>query len=111
MFNLFSEQQMHRVRFLLTICWLLLIASLFYDPISPWLTDPSNTLSPLHINSSVCVKLQEHCVNAEPYALGAPIFWGIVIPASIVILLVGGHEAWRRVYPLSFLSQIPHSLG
>jgi 4Fe-4S binding domain len=106
----FSEQQMHRVRFLLTICWLLLIASLFYDPISPWLTDPSNTLSPLHL-SNVCVKLQTRCVHAEPYALGAPIFWGIVIPVSIVILLVGGHEAWRRVCPLSFLSQIPRSLG
>ncbi|NJR66618.1 MAG: 4Fe-4S binding protein [Leptolyngbyaceae cyanobacterium CRU_2_3] len=111
MFTFFSEQQMHRVRFLLTIGWLLLIASLFYDPISPWLTDSSNTLSPLHINASDCVKLQGDCVNVKPYALGAPIFWSIVVPASIVILLIGGHEAWRRVCPLSFLSQIPRSLG
>ena len=111
MFNKLSEQQLHRVRFLLAIGWLLLIGSLFYDPLSPWLTDPNNTLSPFHINASVCVKLQGHCIQASPYALGAPIFWGVVVPASIVILLVGGHEAWRRVCPLSFLSQIPRALG
>ncbi|MBW4471359.1 MAG: hypothetical protein KME45_13275 [Stenomitos rutilans HA7619-LM2] len=102
---------MHRVRLLLAICWLLLIASLFYDPLSPWLTDSKNTPSPFHIDASLCVMLQGHCVAAEPYALGAPIFWGLVIPASIVILLVGGHEAWRRVCPLSFLSQLPRALG
>ena len=102
---------MHRVRFLLVVGWLLLIASLFYDPLSPWLTDPKNVLSPLHLDVSVCVKLQGHCVETKPYALGAPIFWSIVVPASIVILLVGGHEAWRRVCPLSFLSQLPRALG
>ncbi len=111
MFDTLSEQQLHRIRFLLAVGWLLLIASLFYDPLSPWLTDPNNTLSPFHVNASVCVKLQGHCIKAAPYALGAPLFWGIVVPASIVILLVGGHEAWRRVCPLSFLSQIPRALG
>ncbi len=102
---------MHRVRFLLAFCWLLLIASLFYDPLSPWLTDPTHTVIPLHVDATICVKLQGHCVEAAPYALGAPIFWGIVVPASIVILLVGGHEAWRRMCPLSFLSQLPRALG
>ncbi|XGV98527.1 MAG: 4Fe-4S binding protein [Leptolyngbya sp. BL-A-14] len=111
MFDKLSEQQMHRVRFLLTIGWLLLILSLFYDPFSPWLTDPNHTASPFHIDASVCVKLQGHCIKAAPYALGAPIFWGIVVPASIVILVVGGHESWRRICPLSFLSQIPRALG
>jgi FHA domain/Cyclic nucleotide-binding domain/4Fe-4S binding domain len=29
----------------------------------------------------------------------------------VIILLVGGHEAWRRICPLYFISQIPRRLG
>ncbi len=32
-------------------------------------------------------------------------------PGAIFILLVLGHEVWRRICPLSFLSQIPRALG
>lgn len=102
---------MHLVRWLLTSCWLLLILSLFYDPISPWLTEPGNTLSPLRVDPQACVRVQGVCVEQSSYALGAPIFWGAIVPASIFILMVFGHELWRRVCPLSFLSQIPRALG
>ncbi len=47
----------------------------------------------------------------QPYALGARIFWGMVVPASILILVILGHETWRRICPLSFLSQLPRALG
>ncbi|MEQ8536272.1 MAG: hypothetical protein RIB93_02215 [Coleofasciculus sp. D1-CHI-01] len=102
---------MHRVRWLLTIGWLLLILSLFYDPFSPELTTPDNTISPLIIDPTICVNVQGTCIEESPYALGAPIFWGIIVPAAIFILLVFGHELWRRICPLSFLSQIPRALG
>jgi len=39
------------------------------------------------------------------------VLWGAVVPTSIFILLVFGHEFWRRICPLSFLSQIPRALG
>uniref|UniRef100_UPI0025E7F049 cyclic nucleotide-binding domain-containing protein n=1 Tax=Chamaesiphon sp. GL140_3_metabinner_50 TaxID=2970812 RepID=UPI0025E7F049 len=39
------------------------------------------------------------------------LFWGAIVPSSIFILLVFGHEVWRRICPLSFLSQIPRALG
>lgn len=42
--------------------------------------------------------------------MGASIFWSIVVPSSIFILLVLGHECWRRICPLSFISQIPRAL-
>jgi polyferredoxin len=106
-----SERQMHRFRWLLTIGWLLLILSLFYDPFSPGLTTPDNTISPLRIDPTVCVNVQETCIEESAYALGAPIFWGIIVPTAIFILLVFGHELWRRICPLSFLSQIPRALG
>lgn len=111
MFAKTPERQMHMVRWLLTCGWLLLIFSLFYDPISPWLTDPKNTLSPLRLAPEVCVKVQGVCLEQTSYALGARLFWAAIVPAAIFILLVFGHELWRRICPLSFLSQIPLALS
>ncbi|MBD2362203.1 EF-hand domain-containing protein [Anabaena minutissima FACHB-250] len=106
-----SERRMHQVRWVLTIGWGLLIVSLLYDPLSPWFTLPTNSISPLKINPEICVQVQGKCLEQKNYALGAPIFWGIVIPAAIFNLLVFGHETWRRICPLSFVSQIPRALG
>jgi len=50
------------------------------------------------------------CLEQISYALGAWLFWTTIVPASIFILLVFGHELWRRICPLSFLSQIPRAL-
>ncbi|MCP9812663.1 cyclic nucleotide-binding domain-containing protein [Synechococcus lacustris Maggiore-St4-Slac] len=111
MFSRISEQQMHRVRWVLTCAWLILIASLFYDPVSPMITAPDRYWSPFRIKPEDCIPVQNVCLDLQPYPLGAPIFWGIVVPSAIFILLVFGHELWRRICPLSFLSQIPRSLG
>ncbi|MGD1712014.1 EF-hand domain-containing protein [Dapis sp. BLCC M172] len=43
--------------------------------------------------------------------MGASIFWGIIVPSGVFILFVLGHEFWRRICPLSFISQIPRALG
>jgi hypothetical protein len=43
--------------------------------------------------------------------MGAQIFWGMIIPSSFFILLIFGHETWRRICPLSFISQLPKALG
>ena len=111
MFSRISEQQMHRVRWVLTCAWLLLIASLFYDPLSPLITAPDQYWSPFRIKPEDCIPVQNICLDLQPYPLGAPIFWGMVVPSAIFILLVFGHELWRRICPLSFLSQIPRALG
>jgi hypothetical protein len=111
MFSRISEQRMHRVRWVLTCAWLILIASLFYDPVSPMITAPDRYLSPFRIKPEDCIPVQNVCLDLQPYPLGAPIFWGIVVPSAIFILLVFGHELWRRICPLSFLSQIPRALG
>lgn len=111
MFNTVSERTMHAVRWLIAVGWLGLIASLFYDPISPWLTDPNHLWSPVRAKPEVCIQVQGACVEQPVHGLGAPIFWGIVIPTAVMILLVFGHELWRRICPLSFLSQIPRALG
>ncbi|MEG3435746.1 calcium-binding protein [Pannus brasiliensis CCIBt3594] len=105
------ERTMHRVRWTITIGWLLLIFSLFYDPISSILTEPTNYYSPLRSRPEVCIAVQGVCLSDSPHPLGTSIFWGMIVPAGILILLLCGHETWRRICPLSFLSQIPRALG
>jgi hypothetical protein len=105
-----SEIRMHGVRWLLTTGWLLIIGSLFFDPFSARFTSPEHPWSPLRLPST-CVEVQGRCLVEAPYPLGTTIFWGAVVPAAIFILLVFGHELWRRICPLSFLSQIPRALG
>jgi hypothetical protein len=101
---------MHWVRWVLTVAWLLVIVSLFYDPWTAALTEPNHPWSPLRLPDT-CVQVQGKCLSEQPYPLGTTIFWGAIVPAAIFILLVFGHELWRRICPLSFLSQIPRALG
>lgn len=111
MLNRVSEPNMRRVRWVLTVGWIILIISLFYDPISAFLTDSATAYSPFR-DSETCILVQGECLDAQwPYPIGTRIFWGMVVPSAIMFLLVFGHEAWRRICPLYFLSQIPRSLG
>jgi CRP-like cAMP-binding protein len=107
-----SERVMHSVRTILAGGWLVLIASMFYDPFTKYLTLASTTYSPFHLNSqAACFPFQNECLQMQPYALGARIFWGMVVPCAILILVIFGHETWRRICPLSFIAQIPRALG
>ncbi|WP_009631068.1 cyclic nucleotide-binding domain-containing protein [Synechocystis sp. PCC 7509] len=110
MFAQIPERKMHWVRWVLTIGWLIAIASLFYDPWTSALTEPNHPWSPLRLPNT-CVLVQGQCLSEQPYPLGTTLFWGAIVPAAIFILLVFGHELWRRICPLSFLSQIPRALG
>jgi CRP-like cAMP-binding protein len=110
MFSQLSERRMHVVRWILTIAWLTMIASLFYDPWTPALTTPNHPWSPLRLTDG-CISVQGKCLVEQPYPLAATLFWGAIVPGGIFILLVFGHEVWRRICPLSFLSQIPRALG
>lgn len=107
MFGRIPEKLMHLTRWGLTLGWLTLIASLFFDPISAPLTAPNQ----LFAAKGDCFQFQGNCLPLAPYPMGARIFWGMVLPVSVLTLLIFGHEAWRRICPLSFLSQIPRALG
>ncbi len=116
MLSQFSENKIHQVRWVLTIGWLILIFSLFYDPISYILTEPNNSISPFSLSHEVftpegCIKVQQECLIERPYPIGARIWWTIIVPSSIIIIFVFGHEFWRRICPLSFIAQIPKALG
>ncbi|MEM6611614.1 MAG: hypothetical protein AAF652_05050 [Cyanobacteria bacterium P01_C01_bin.72] len=108
MFSKISERHLHKIRWILTVGWLILIASLFYDPISVRLTATNAFFG--STAAKTCFEFQGECYPQEAYPMGARIFWGMIVPSSILILLIFGHEAWRRICPLSFLSQIPRAL-
>jgi hypothetical protein len=107
MFARIPEKFIHLTRWSLTIGWLILIISLFFDPISAPLTAPDQIFAA----STDCFQFQGECRPLTPYPMGARIFWGMVLPLAVLILLILGHEAWRRICPLSFLSQTARALG
>jgi len=117
MLNKISEKTLHRVRWTLTLGWLVLIASMFYDPITPIATHPESYWSPFRLDPNMyldperCVKVQGKCVPEQIFAMGPLMWWAMIVPSGIFILLVFGHEFWRRICPLSFVSQIPRALG
>src|SRR6185295_4050309 len=104
------ERKMRWTRSGLLAAWFVLIASLFFDPLTPLLTSPDNLASPFHIGGSP-VLVQGKPLPVEPYAMGNRIFWTMLLPLIPLVLMVFGHETWRRVCPLSQFSQIPRMLG
>jgi len=105
-----SERKMRWVRAGLLAAWLILLCSLLFDPLTPILTMPDNFGSPFRIDDRP-VPVQGELLWSEPYAMGNRIFWTMVLPLVPFALMLLGHETWRRVCPLSHLSQIPRMLG
>ncbi|MBE9141222.1 cyclic nucleotide-binding domain-containing protein [Nodosilinea sp. LEGE 07088] len=110
MFAQIPERRMHWIRWVVTTGWVVLIVSLFYDPWTAVLTEPDHPWSPLRLTGA-CVQVQGVCVEEAAQPIGATLFWGAIVPSGIFILLVFSHELWRRICPLSFLSQMPRALG
>lgn len=122
------EITLRRVRATLAVLWLCLIASLLFAPYeAPWLwkktpalanevgsaAAPSASAFPSlrfddFLNPSVAPPLT---APTPPAHWGNQIFWGLLIPLVPIFLMLLGHEAWRRICPLSFFSQLPRYLG
>ncbi|MFM7677031.1 MAG: cyclic nucleotide-binding domain-containing protein [Synechococcus sp.] len=105
-----AERRLHGIRWVLTTGWLLIIASLLHDPWTAALSRIDQPWNPFRLSPD-CIDVQGRCVVDAPAPLGATLFWGAIVPAGVLVLLVFGHELWRRICPLSFLSQIPRALG
>jgi hypothetical protein len=106
----FSEVSALRTRQVLAGVWLVILVSLFHDPWSPVLTSPDSPVGPLAAEAHHCVAVQNHCAHSHSYPIGAPMFWGLLLPVLIAVLFLFGHEFWRRICPLSFFSQFGRSL-
>ena len=90
-----AERQARVVRWCLPIGWGLLILSLLIpalqlpEALAPQ-CDPEAAARVLH---------------REP---GNRLFWGVVVPSSVLMLVVLSHELWRRICPLAFLFTFRH---
>lgn len=93
-FSTWSEREAHLTRWVLLLGWLGLIVSLLIPNFDPW---------PVNLNH--CGPLLE-CHSRE----GNQIFWGMVVPSGLLILVVLSHELWRRICPLAFISQLFRAL-
>ncbi len=111
MFSGAPEKKMRFTRTVLLVLWLVLVCSLFYDPWTPALTRPDNIASPFHIVASNQVLVQGKALPNAPYPMGARIFWTMIIPIVPMFLMLFGHEAWRRICPLSLSTQLAQYLG
>ena len=97
---------------ILILMWLFLITSLFFDPLTPTLTDANTLASPFRFKSlEICLFFQGQCLTPTPYALGTRLFWGIIIPLAVVCLLMFGARFWRQICPLAWIVQLPRLLG
>jgi hypothetical protein len=104
------ERRMRAVRAGMLVAWFVLIASLVYDPLTPLLTQATNLRKPFRIGLAHAT-VQGVELPSAPYAMGSRIFWTMILPLIPVLLMLFGHETWRRVCPLSHFSQIPRMLG
>jgi hypothetical protein len=104
---------MHQIKWLIALGWTVMIVSLFYDPLTPILTDPASTLgSPFKLNlDDACIEVQKVCLPEVAYSMTARVFWAMIVPLGLILIFITGHEVWRRICPLSFFSQIPRALG
>jgi len=111
MFSAVPERRMRATRTILLVMWLVLIGSLFLDPWTSALTRPDNLSSPFRIEVSKQVLVQGKPLPAEPYPIGARVFWTMLIPIVPMFLMLFGHEAWRRICPLSLSTQLAQYAG
>jgi hypothetical protein len=89
--------------------WVALTISLFWDPFTAEWTKPDSPIAWLWLGTPSSV--QGIRFVERPYSVGAHVFWTFVIPIVPLFLMVLGHNAWRRLCPLSFLTQLPGYLG
>lgn len=99
------------LRTALLAAWLVLILSLFWDPLTPKLTAAGATLSPFHIHGTAPTIQGHPPAPQNAYAMGARIWWTMIVPLIPMFLMLFGHEAWRRICPLAFASQFPRYFG
>ena len=92
-FNRWPETQARLSRWALLIAWLGLIVLLLKPELGPG------------YRSSVCLE----STICRP-GIGNDIFWNIGLPLVILAVLLS-HELWRRICPLSFVSQLFRALG
>ena len=93
--NALSERRAHLLRWILLVGWAGLILTMLIPGWDPWPFD------------------LDHCPNLRDchHHEGNQMFWGVVVPLGVLMLVLFSHELWRRMCPLAFASQLFRALG
>ncbi|MBT0960681.1 FHA domain-containing protein [Denitromonas iodatirespirans] len=110
MFSKISESRMRRIRYGLLLAWIGLLALYVVDIGQNRLTVPGDAWYVQGL-AGKAVNLRHQVLLPTDYNPAPRIFWGVAIPLVVLFLGFAGHDAWRRICPLSALSQIPRALG
>lgn len=92
-FHLWPERQARLARWFLIARWLLLIASLLFPGLNP-------------------LQAERPCEGADFCGSGPGnnLFWNLILPLVLLSIVIS-HDLWRRICPLSFVSQLVGALG
>ena len=110
MFAQTSEFSMRIVRFSLLASWCGLLVLCVIDIGQTQLTNPSHPLSIEGLTAKT-IELRGEVLEAQAYNPATRFFWGVGIPIVVLTLIIFGHDTWRRICPMSAVSQIPRWLG
>jgi hypothetical protein len=94
LFNVWPERQAQLARWALIVGWLGLIVLLLVPELGGTLRLPA-----------ACAELPICRAG-----LGNDLFWNLGLPL-VLVCVVASHELWRRICPLSFVSQLARALG
>lgn len=110
MYGKVSEKIAHRVRLIVVLLLFLSIGFLLYGQETIFFHIPRWPLNLLNIESGNCIAIENSCTISLSSSTRIHVFWS-TIPLCILSLLIFGHEFWRRICPISFLSQLPKALN
>lgn len=110
MFAQVRESKIRIVRFVLLAGWSFLLLMCVVDIGQFQITDPTSAYA---IDGFVGkpIELRGEVFAPIAYNPATRFFWGVAIPLVVLILIFLGHDIWRRICPLSAVSQIPRRLG
>lgn len=97
-FSQWPEHQARLVRWVLLVGWLLLILSLLLPAVQV----------PPPLTPGCPPGLLGCSLHHQP---GNRLFWGVVVPMGVLMIVALSHELWRRICPLAFVSQLFRALG
>lgn len=108
MFSRLPERAMFLTRAFLALAWIALILSLIWNPFAADLADGAGQS---HVPGHTVLVQEAPMPEAQNPAMAPKVLWAMIIPVLPLFLMVFGHEAWRRICPVSFISQIPRMIG
>jgi len=105
-----KETTIKFIRFFLLLAWFGVLYLCIVDLGQDRLTDPNDSIAIKGLVGST-IELRGEILEPQAYNIAPRLFWGVTIPLVVLFLIFIGHDSWRRICPMSTISQIPRWMG